>query len=85
VKLPVIGVGDISRGDDALEWMMAGTSAVGVCTAAIMRGHQVYGEIAGQMRLARRSWLCQCPGCAWAGPQKIVVLHLGGCSSGACP
>ncbi len=28
---------------------MAGAWAVGVCTAAIMRGHQVYGEIARQM------------------------------------
>jgi dihydroorotate dehydrogenase (NAD+) catalytic subunit len=49
VDLPVIGVGGISRGEDAIEFMMAGAWAVGVCTAAIMRGHHVYGEIARDM------------------------------------
>jgi dihydroorotate dehydrogenase (NAD+) catalytic subunit len=49
VDLPVIGVGGISRGEDAIEFIMAGAWAVGICTAAIMRGHQVYGEIARDM------------------------------------
>lgn len=49
VDLPVIGVGGISRGEDAIEFIMAGAWAVGVCTAAIMRGNDVYGKIAEEM------------------------------------
>lgn len=49
VDLPVIGVGGVSRGEDAVEFIMAGARAVGVCTAAIMRGHHAYGEIAAQL------------------------------------
>ncbi|NLE76204.1 MAG: 4Fe-4S dicluster domain-containing protein [Chloroflexi bacterium] len=46
VDLPVIGVGGISSGEDAIEFFMAGASAVQVCTAAILRGPGVFGEIA---------------------------------------
>jgi dihydroorotate dehydrogenase subfamily 1 len=49
VDLPIFGVGGISRGEDAIEFIMAGASAVEVCTAAIMRGPSVYGKIAFQI------------------------------------
>lgn len=49
VKVPVIGVGGISDGKDALEMMMAGASAVQICTEAILRGPSVYGKIASEM------------------------------------
>src|SRR6266545_4902622 len=49
VDLPIFGVGGISRGEDAIEFIMAGASAVQVCTAAIMRGPSVYGKIAAQI------------------------------------
>jgi dihydroorotate dehydrogenase subfamily 1 len=49
VKIPVIGVGGISSGRDAVEFIMAGASAVQVCTAAIVRGPKVYGLIADDM------------------------------------
>lgn len=49
VDLPVIGVGGIERGTDAIEFFMVGASAVGVCTAAILRGPQVLGKIARDM------------------------------------
>jgi dihydroorotate dehydrogenase subfamily 1 len=49
VDLPVIGVGGISRGTDAIEFFMVGASAVGVCTAAILRGPTVFGKIASQI------------------------------------
>jgi len=49
VDLPVIGVGGISRGVDAIEFFMVGASAVGVCTAAILRGPQVFGKIAREI------------------------------------
>jgi dihydroorotate dehydrogenase subfamily 1 len=49
VDLPVFGVGGVSRGTDAVELLMAGASAVQVCTAAIMRGPTVFGRIASEL------------------------------------
>jgi len=49
VRIPVIGVGGISNGRDAAEMLMAGASAVQVCTEAILRGPTVYGRIAGEL------------------------------------
>jgi dihydroorotate dehydrogenase (NAD+) catalytic subunit len=49
VDLPVIGVGGVGRGTDAIEFFMVGASAVGVCTAAILRGPTVFGKIARQI------------------------------------
>lgn len=49
VDIPVIGVGGISRGEDAIKMIMAGAQAVQVCTAAIVKGPGVYGKIANQM------------------------------------
>jgi dihydroorotate dehydrogenase subfamily 1 len=55
VPLPVIGVGGVSRGTDAVEMLMAGASAVGVCTAAILRGPAIFGKIAAELS----AWLDQ--------------------------
>jgi dihydroorotate dehydrogenase (NAD+) catalytic subunit len=49
VALPIIGVGGIGSGSDAVEFLMVGASAVGVCTAAILKGPQVYGKIAREI------------------------------------
>jgi len=49
VDLPIIGVGGISRGADAVEFFMVGASAVGVCTAAILKGPAVFGQIVAQI------------------------------------
>ena len=46
---PVIGVGGIFSGTDAIKMIMAGASAVQVCSAAIQYGHNIYGKIAAQM------------------------------------
>ncbi len=43
---PIIGVGGVSRGEDVIEFLMAGASLVGVCTAALLQGPGVYGKIA---------------------------------------
>ena len=45
VKIPVIGVGGISSGLDAAEHIMAGASAVQVCTAALLKGPQTYERV----------------------------------------
>ena len=49
VDLPIIGVGGISSGADAIEFIMAGAWAVQICTAAILRGPSIYGKVAQQM------------------------------------
>jgi dihydroorotate dehydrogenase subfamily 1 len=49
VKIPIIGVGGISNGRDAAEMLMAGASAVEVCTEAILRGPTVYAKIAREL------------------------------------
>jgi len=49
VPLPVIGVGGIGRGTDAVEMLMVGATAVGVCTAAILRGPATFGKIAAEL------------------------------------
>ena len=43
---PVIGVGGVATGEDLIEFFMAGASLVGVCTAAILQGNDIYGRIA---------------------------------------
>lgn len=49
VNVPVIGVGGIFTGEDAIEMMMAGASAVQMCTAAILQGPGIYGKVAKEM------------------------------------
>ena len=46
---PVMGVGGIASGRDAVQFIMAGATLVQVCTAAIRRGHKVYGKIAAEI------------------------------------
>lgn len=49
VKIPIIGVGGVATGRDAAEMMMAGASAVQVCTEAILQGPKIYGKIAKEL------------------------------------
>lgn len=49
VDLPILGVGGVSRGLDAIEMFMAGATVVQVCTAAILRGTKVFGQIAAEI------------------------------------
>ena len=53
VSKPIIGVGGISSGFDAVKYLMAGASLVQVCTAAIKEGPSAYGRIASEVE----SWL----------------------------
>lgn len=46
VEVPVIGVGGISTAEDAIEMMMAGASAVQMCTEPILNGSEIYGKVA---------------------------------------
>ncbi|MDD3389938.1 dihydroorotate dehydrogenase [Aminivibrio sp.] len=46
---PVIGVGGISCGEDALKFIMAGASLVQICSAAVRHGSEIYGRVAAEM------------------------------------
>lgn len=46
---PVVGVGGISTGRDAIQFLMVGAHLVQVCSEAIRSGHGVYGRIAGEI------------------------------------
>jgi len=46
VDVPIIGVGGISTAEDAIEMLMAGASAVQMCTEPILNGPGVYGKVA---------------------------------------
>ena len=45
VDVPVIGVGGITTGADAIEFMMAGASAVQVGTGVYYRGYDIFQKI----------------------------------------
>ena len=67
VAVPIVGVGGIANGRDAIEMLMAGASAVQVCTAAILQGPHVYGKIAGELA----NWL---EAHGYRSPGQIVGL-----------
>lgn len=46
---PVIGVGGIRTGTDAIKFIMAGASMVQICTAALRDGPSIYGKVAREM------------------------------------
>ncbi len=49
-EAPIIGIGGVASGRDALEMIMAGATAVGVGTAVYQRGIEVFGTIAAELR-----------------------------------
>jgi len=49
VRIPIIGVGGIETGRDAVEYLMAGASAVQVGTALVTRGVSVFADVCREM------------------------------------
>jgi dihydroorotate dehydrogenase (NAD+) catalytic subunit len=49
VRIPVIGIGGVTTGLDAVEMVMAGATAVGIGSAVYYRGVEVFEEILGEM------------------------------------
>lgn len=49
VKIPLIGIGGINTGKDAVEMMMAGATAIGVGSAVYYRGIDCFGKINKEM------------------------------------
>ncbi|MDI6893719.1 MAG: 4Fe-4S binding protein [Bacillota bacterium] len=46
---PVIGVGGVMSGRDAVQFLMAGAWAVQICTGAILQGPGIYGRVAAEV------------------------------------
>lgn len=55
VNLPIIGLGGISTGEDAIEMIMAGADIVGIGSAVKYRGIQVFQKVSDEME----QWLDQ--------------------------
>ena len=51
VDIPVIGVGGITTGEDALEYIMAGASAIQIGSAIYYRGIDVFKKICDEMEI----------------------------------
>lgn len=49
VKIPIIGVGGIASGRDAMEMMLAGAQVVGIGTAVLDRGVNVFATICDEL------------------------------------
>lgn len=49
VRLPIIGTGGVETGSDALEYIMAGATAVGVGSAVWSRGIDVFSKITAEI------------------------------------
>ncbi len=49
VKIPIIGMGGVLTGKDAIEMIMAGASAVGIGSAVYYRGIKVFNKIIKEM------------------------------------
>lgn len=50
LDVPVIGVGGVSSGEDAVEMILAGASAVQVCTAVMLRGVKIHERFMDSLR-----------------------------------
>ena len=51
VDIPIIGVGGITYGTDAIEMIMAGATAVGIGTAVYDDGIEVFDKICKEMKV----------------------------------
>ncbi len=50
VKIPIIGVGGVTTGEDAIEMIMAGASAVQIGTAIYYRGIDVFKKVSDEIK-----------------------------------
>ena len=47
---PVIGLGGVTKAEDAVEMLMAGAQAVGICTAPIVKGVEYIGKLNDKLK-----------------------------------
>ena len=65
---PVIGVGGVRRVGDVVKHLMAGASAVQVCSLAVLKGQEVYGKLAAELS----EWL---DGHGFDSVEQIIGLY----------
>ncbi|MPN12315.1 Dihydroorotate dehydrogenase A (fumarate) [bioreactor metagenome] len=46
---PVIGVGGIEKGEDAIKFFMTGASLVQICSGALKKGSAIYGTVSQEI------------------------------------
>ncbi len=51
VKIPIIGTGGINTGEDAIEYIMAGATAVGIGSGIYYRGIDVFKKVSDEIKL----------------------------------
>jgi dihydroorotate dehydrogenase (NAD+) catalytic subunit len=71
VNIPIIGMGGISTGADALQLVMAGATAVGIGSAIAQRGIGVFEHVAGELEA-----LLQCHGYSSLAEARGMAHHL---------
>ena len=54
VKIPILGMGGIMTGEDAIEFMLAGATAVAVGTANFVNPHAVNDVLDGMIEYCER-------------------------------
>jgi dihydroorotate dehydrogenase (NAD+) catalytic subunit len=60
VGLPIVGIGGVSSGHDALEMIMAGATAVGIGSAVYNEGPEVFGRIRDELVALMVELGCEC-------------------------
>ncbi len=50
VEIPIIGIGGVTSGKDAIEMMMAGASAVGIGTGVMYRGIGIFEDVCEEIK-----------------------------------
>lgn len=60
VKIPVIGIGGVSTAQDAIEYIMAGASAVELASEGILSGSEIYNKITRDIEsfMIRKGYEC---------------------------
>ena len=62
VKIPIIGTGGVNTGEDAIEFIMAGATAIGVGSAIYYRGIDVFKKITNEMEVFMKKEGCKSVG-----------------------
>jgi len=70
--LPIIGVGGVASGSDVVEYLMAGASLVGVCTAGHMGGAESYTKIIRDLETILQDLGVSTPEAVWALTLKRI-------------
>jgi dihydroorotate dehydrogenase/Pyruvate/2-oxoacid:ferredoxin oxidoreductase delta subunit len=74
----IVGTGGVETADDVIEMLYAGAHAVGLCTAPLLRGVSLFGELA-------RDLLPRLCALGFGSPDEAIGAGLAGLSEGQMP